>query len=306
MSYPLLDLYAVMQNIPQIMGLDLTFRKDAWEGGYYMNGERHRKKDKLKVKLWRGSKGCTIFVHEQGSESISIQDWLQKYAGAKDYKDAMDMLRWSKPRPELLKYERETKEVRYVPRTDFEAIKKFELERCPLYIWMCGLFGKDRVRETWEKYNVCTDTHGNAVYWYVDRDGRILHDKRIPYAADGHRRKDRGAYRNFRVGDGYTGKCYFGEHLIKDGEETLVCESEKDALIIALVTGKTAIATGGKNQLRDVGENFVLLPDCDAKEEWESKGKVCKWWESYPHCGEHDGVGDYLLWWWKKKYGGNK
>lgn len=237
---------------------------------------------------------------------MTLPAWLVQYGGCEDYKAAFDVIRGGdRPVTEFRERKQRKLQTLYVPRSDYDAMRGFRLDKCPMYRWMCELFGEKRTRETWERYNVCTDSHGNAVYFYVDRQGRILYDKRIPYLADGHRNKKFGAFRKYKVGDGYNGTCYFGEHLISDGEEVLLCESEKDALIVSLSTGRTAIATGGKGNLREIGDNFILLPDRDAAEDWEKRaagrGKICRWWEKYPGCGEHDGVGDYLIWRWKNR-----
>ena len=79
--------------------------------------------------------------------------------------------------------------VQYVDPEVMRAAKGYDLEGCNLFRWMCGMFPEDRVRETWEKYNVTTDSHGNACFWYVDQYGKILFDKRIFYREDGHRDK---------------------------------------------------------------------------------------------------------------------
>ena len=74
---PTIDYNRVFARIPEIMNLDLIFRRNAWEGKYYITGEPHAyKRDKLKVKLRRG-----IWVHEQGGESMTLVSWLVEYGG---------------------------------------------------------------------------------------------------------------------------------------------------------------------------------------------------------------------------------
>lgn len=292
---PLIDYNRVFARVPDIMHLELTLRGKAWEGRYYMTGEPHYKRDKLKVRLNRGA----IRVYEQGGGNMSIVEWLVEYGGCATYRDAFDVLRGNDaPVPDFT-FVRRLRDTKYVPNADMEAMRVYTLGRCPLFVWMAGIFGEERVREVWMRYNVTTDESGLAVYWYVDVQGRVLFDKRMRYCADGHRDKAYGGGRRYRVGDGYDGRCYFGEHLTQGVKDVFVCESEKDALLFALCTDKVAVATGGKSNLRDVKSNMVLLPDVDAADEWEAKkgdGKVCRWWEHYPCHGDHDGVGDYVLW----------
>ena len=73
--------------------MELVRRGNHWEGGYYMNGDRHRfRKDKLKVAKWNND----IWVHEEGGESQSITTWLQNYGGAADFWAAIDILKGCK------------------------------------------------------------------------------------------------------------------------------------------------------------------------------------------------------------------
>ena len=99
-----LDIYAIKQRIPEIMGMNLVWKNNAWQGGYYINGERHPyRKDKLKVRVWNSKQGNVLFVHEEGGESMSIQTWLQRYGGASCYREAMEILEGNcTPKRELL------------------------------------------------------------------------------------------------------------------------------------------------------------------------------------------------------------
>lgn len=300
MSRELIDMYAVMQHVPELLGMELKWRNNAWEGRYYLNGEPHPyKRDKLKVKFWRGEKGCSIWLHEQGGESMSLQNWLQRYGGAADWREAMDMMRGkSRPKPELLSYihTNRTAAVQYVCRTDLEGYKKFELERCPLFVWMRDLFDERQVRAVWDRYNVTTDTRGLCVYWYADVDGRICYDKRIKYGYDGKRDHTFGGTRAYTTAKGYTARPLFGAHLIPEEGDFYVVEGEKSALLAALAyPDKVFVATGGKNNLRDVDSRAILLPDIDAIEEWRAKGRVHEWWTGWDACEAHSDVGDMII-----------
>ena len=99
--------------------------------------------------------------------------------------------------------------------------------------------------------------------------------------------------RQFRIGDGYTEKPYFGSHL--KGEVKGIVEAEKTALLASLYLGGIWYATGGKGNLRDVG-NIPLYPDRDAEESWSAKGDCVPWYQDWPECGEHGDLGDYIEW----------
>lgn len=275
------DPVAAMRNCPKLLGMELVQHGKGLQGGYYLNGEPHRyRSDKLKVFI---SRGC-VWIAEEGGRCVSLTQWLIEFGGAADYKDALRIING---KGQAIHWDGEMRErlvgkVLYVSRDVFDGARAYPLEGCPLFRWMCLLFPESRVREVWERYNVTTDSHGNAVFWYVDQTGRILYDKRISYKEDGHRDKGFFPGRQFRVADGYSGRCYFGACIPDDGKKAFICESEKSALLASLYYGgRRFLATGGKGNLRDVEPNMMLVPDMDARLEWEERGEVWPWWEKW-------------------------
>lgn len=292
----------IMHRIPEIMGLELVWRKDAWEGRYYITGERHSwKKDKLKVKLWTRAEGTDIMVHEQGGESMCLQTWLIRFGGARDWKSAMDIMRGnSTPIREYMHHNIRNmveSEVRYVPREVFEQYRGYELERSSLFMWLCRLFGEFKVREAFERYNVTSDGQGNTIYWYMDAEGRIVHDKVMRYKANGKRDKTFTS-RRFKVGDGYTSRVFFGAHLVEEGKDVHCVESEKSAIIMSIVQPeKIWIATGGLSNLYECTEEMWLYPDVDAIERWSvvPGAKIVEWWQGIKELGDHDDIADIAI-----------
>lgn len=302
MAKHLIDMYAVMQHVPEILGMELTWRKDAWEGRYYINGERHPyKRDKLKVKFWKAPDGRThIILHEQGNNSMSIQSWLIAYGGAVDYKHALDIMRDCQPCALELGdiRTRSNEDVRYIDKSVYEQYRQYELERCNLFAFMCRLFGEERVRSVWEAYNVTTNERGDVVFWYVDAEGRICHDKIIAYKLDGHRNKQFGGFRKFKTDMGYRARCLFGSHLIIDDKELNIVESEKSCLVLKCAfPDKTWLATGGLNQLRECEPNMLLYPDIDGISKWESlkDARIVPWWENATELGDKDDYADLII-----------
>lgn len=291
------DPLATMQNVPKLLGMELTPHGNELQGGYYLNGDAHRyRRDKLKVFISQGS----IWIHEEGGRCISLPQWLIEFGGAADFNEALKIINGQ---PQAIEWNREFRErvsskVRHVSPDVLAGAKQYPLENCSLFRWMCRLFPEERVREAWNRYNVTTDSHGNACFWYVGQDGKILFDKRILYKEDGHRNKEFFPGRQFRVADGYSGRCYFGACLPDDGRKAFIMESEKSALLAALYyDGRRFLATGGKSNLREVEPNMMLVPDMDARAEWEEKGEVWPWWEKWP-AGEvvpdHADIGDLI------------
>ena len=287
-----IDWIRVFQHVPEITGLDLTLRGKAWEGRYYINTEPHPyKADKLKIKLYNG---C-VWLHEQGGASMSIVTWLTLYGGAADYKHAYQIIR-GKDKPLIQKPEFVAKkeQVNYVSPDVLQGAKAYDLNKCPLFRWMCAIFPEDHVREVWDRYNVSTDNYGNAVFWYTDADGKICFDKRIKYLESGKRDKAYGGSRKFKTADGYTARPYFGAHLVEKGLPVNIVESEKSCLICCLYYGGVWLATGGKTNLKDVPDECVLWPDIDAISEWQGKGNVMEWW-SGETVDEHDDIADLIV-----------
>lgn len=288
------DVHRVFEDIPRVMGMELVRRGDHWEGGYYLNGDKHTfRKDKLKVAKWNND----IWVHEEGGESLSIANWLQQYGGASDFRHAIEILKGHQVPISVAipQFRKKSQEVLYVDKDIWRGLSQYDLRKCPLFRWMCTLFPEQRVREVWQRYGVTTDRFGNAVFWFFDCEGRLLHDKRMAYKEDGHRDRDRGAWREFTMSKGYTGKCFFGADYCASFDKAYCCESEKTALLFALYYDKPVMATGGKNALNEVDDRLILLPDMDARAEWDERGTVWPWWEHFEGCGDHDDIGDAIV-----------
>lgn len=286
------DVYRVFENLPTILGLELVRKGQHWEGGYYLNGGTHQfRRDKLKIAKWNND----IWLHEEGGESMSLVTWLQNYGGASDWKDALRILRGHKEPVRFDRVFRSAPKGLRVPEDAYIGARGWGLEPCPLFRWMCELFPEERVREAWEKFCVTTDTHGNVVWWYRDVNGRLCHDKIMRYKGNGHRDRESGAWRRYRVGDGYTDSCFFGAHLWGGEDMVAVVESEKTALLYWLYYGRPVMATGGKSMLREFDPRLLLVPDMDARAEWDSKGDVFRWWDEFSGVGEHDDIGDAIV-----------
>lgn len=294
------DPAVALQNAPKLLGMELVEKGAGLQGGYYLNGDRHSyRKDKLKVFISRGS----VWVSEEGGRCVSLPQWLIEFGGAADFKEALKMINGQ---PQTLEWHRDFRKREqpkglYVSPDVLRGAKAYDLQKCSLFRWMCGMFPEERVREVWDKYNVTTDSHENCVFWYVDQDGKILYDKRILYNEDGHRNREFFPGRQYRVADGYTGKCYFGACIPDDGKKAFIVESEKSALLASLYYGgRRFLATGGKGNLREIEPNMLLVPDMDARMEWEERGEVWPWWEKWgipvSDIPEKADIGDMIVW----------
>lgn len=289
----LIDLSAVMDNIPTIMGLNLKRKgENKWEGGYYMNREKHPyRRDKLKVTIWN----YNIWVHEEGGSSMSLATWLVQFGGAADYKESYRIMRGNAI-PIFQEFHSVGKEGLYVPEDVYNEYRQYPLEGCNLFTWMCRLFGEAKVREVWERYGVTSNSKGDCVFWYRDTEERLLHDKIMRYNTIGKRDKTYIS-RRFKVGDGYSLNCWFGSHLIGEGDELHCVESEKSALIMSIVEPeKLWVASGGLSNIRDVDSHIWLYPDIDGIERWSAikNAQIVEWWNG-ESVGDHDDIADLVI-----------
>lgn len=286
------DPMTTMQNVPKLMGMEMTWHGREWQGGYYLNGDRHAfRRDKLKVFIGRGS----IWISEEGGRCISLPQWLIEFGGAADFKEALKII---KGQPQSIEWSREFRErinpkPEYVSKDVLEAAKQFDLKKSPLFRHMCTMFPEDRVRAVWNAYNVTANSKGGTVFWYLNPSGKICHDKIVWYGEDGHRVKTLPMGRTYKKGDGYIENPMFGSHFKKKPKGIL--ESEKSALYASCYYGGVWLATGGKGNLRD-SCGISLYPDRDAEEEWSRHGNCIDWYSDWPECGDHSDLGDKIEW----------
>ena len=290
------DPLMAMQNAPKLMGLEFKQNgRKGLMGGYYLDGAPHAyRKDKMKVFISRGG----VWVSEEGGRCISLPQWLIEFGGAADFKDALRMIRGES---QAMKWNREVRErvvgdVRYVSKDVLDGARQYDLRLSPLFSFLYRLFPERNVAEVFRKYNVTANAKHQTVFWYMDAAGRICHDKRIYYKDDGHRNKELPMGREYRVADGYSGRPLFGAHLIGDEGDICCLESEKSVLVCALeYPEKCWVATGGKSNLQDVTDRFVLYPDLDAVEEWGNRGKVEEWWRGWSGAAGNADFADRII-----------
>lgn len=278
------------ERIPEITGMELTRHGNKWQGGYYLNGDKHQwRRDKLKVVLWKNG----IWLFEEGGSGLSLENWLQQYGGAQDYWSAIKIIEGESVGFKWDKVRYEKKSGIYVSPDVLIGAKSYDLNLSPLFRYMCRLFPEETVRRVWNEYNVTANRKGGTVFWYLNQSGQICHDKICWYGADGHRIKTLPMGRQYRIGDGYTENPMFGSHL--QGTIKGILESEKSCLYAACYYGGIWLGTGGKGNLRDPGR-VPLYPDRDAEEAWGQLGDCVDWYSDWPECGEHSDLGDKIEW----------
>ena len=125
------------------------------------------------------------------------------------------------------------------------------------------------VFDTLCKYFVRTDAD-NMIYPFVDGRNRLTYVKKMHYVG---LKRDKYIYTPYKAKTGKYKQCLFGLHLVSDTSINCVVESEKTALICAMVYPElTWLATGGLNMVSKVNalDSAVIYPD---------KGKAYTIWK---------------------------
>lgn len=286
---------SIFANLDKITGLPLKLKGYRWYGACYMDGSPHSRWDKTTARM---TSDGNIQILEQGYKSITIWNWLLEYGGCNDNNDVFKRLNSND------NFVLDT--IHVSAHKDAKFVLKISQDRFisndELYRWMCTLFDRVEVDHVFKLFNVTSTIAWNKEYattfWYVNAGDNICHDKQVVYQKNGKRDKSFGGGRLNKTADGYSNRCYFGEHLFGciDNEYIYIVESEKTALLFYLKYKKPVMACGGLNSLRKIKDNYVLLPDVDGYDEWAKRGNCVKWWGHYStSVGEKDDIGDLIV-----------
>jgi hypothetical protein len=324
--YPEVNYRRVFESLETIIGFPLKRKGRKYYAARYASGEVSARPDKLTCWMSKGAQPV-VMVCEAGGDCLPIYQWLVKYGGCIDYAEAYQKLLSLDRSNIIIPEERVRIEIplRHVYPDIMERTEKQRVKTPDNFSrYLYGMVGRERAEPVLAAYHVGSipcripnlsdgvvgwSDEQLTIFWYINSDGKINHDKRIFYNPNGHRCRTWTGKRTFRIDDGFRGRCLFGSHLLYDrqyGEKIYVTESEKSAVICRAYFGEGVwLAAGGNNYLRheDVRADFVLLADRDAHEMWSKKFTQCqvpKWWEAYEAmgwvCGEKDDIGDAIEW----------
>lgn len=287
--------------------------RNKWYAPRYIDGSFSTRKDKLVCRMVNDG----IQVLEQGGEAMTLFKWMIKYGGCRNAMEAkIKLVGLSAAVIDVQNYIEKEVPLRYVPKEYLERSQVGRIQFTDNFtLFLRKTFGmleaehvlkKYRVGRSWQKINAIGRFENVTQFWYINKEFHILHDKKILYKDNGKRDRNYGGGRIFTKGKGYSGRCIFGEHLLKnrkEGERVFVVESEKAAIIGSLYFGGGVwLAVGGKNYLRkeDIESDWTVLADRDAWEEWNLKvpNQCIKWWTFFPEweCGETSDIADLILW----------
>jgi|GEM_PF-4459065 len=286
-----INYHSLFESLPRVTGLPWVRKGRKYYGSFYLDGTKHPRRDKSVAYM----KGDKIVLVEQGK---GTQDLWQLFSdrGITD-KEVGDFLR-SESDSNFVPPPFVEPEVKYVFRSSMD--KTLGLHSDNLFIWLCSLFPRKDVIQTYNLYNVGSMYNGNTCFWMIDEKQNICHDKIMTYdPKTGSRDKGRyGNGRRFQYDFGFTSTPAFGDHLLDKfhGQKIYCVESEKTALLFYLTYKKLCIATSGSSCLYKAKPNHTLLGDYDkAGENWYNSGGV-NWWDHYDEKVEDgDDIGDILV-----------
>ena len=293
----------LFETLDKVMGLPLKRKGRKWYGKCKLDGSLHGRWDKVSCFMGRTGK---IKVIEQGGFSADLYEYIKVYMNKTDL-EAGNYLRdhcttdyvtpeWIEP------------EVKYVYNSSMnKTLWKYNDN---LFKFLCTLFPESRVRKAYNLYKV--GSRGvNPVFWCINKEGQIGHDKEMPYVlSTGKRDKSTTLNRDgreimanppkrvYKTKFGYSSTPAFGEHLLKQysSEQVYCVESEKTALLFYLMYGKLCLGLGGSGCLFKAPKGSILLGDKDeAGLKWLEAGGL-KWWDSYDvPVEEGDDIGDVII-----------
>ena len=175
---------------------------------------------------------------------------------------------------------------------DSSYVDRSQSDRSNFIKFLRNLFDADMIERLITTYRIGAAKDGSVIFWQIDTSQVVHTGKMMQYDPEtGHRRKDvekpvdwihsRLKATGQLPADWELVQCLFGEHLLPDNPDAIVClvESEKTAIICAAVFPDYIwLATGGKQNLNDSvcqclkGRNVAVFPDLMAFDKW--KGKV--------------------------------
>jgi hypothetical protein len=153
--------------------------------------------------------------------------------------------------------------------------------------YLLTIFPEQTVNDLCSSYKIGTSRHwgGSTIFWQVDVNGNVRSGKIMKYDSSGHRVKEPFAHitwvhRLLKLEAYNLQQCLFGEHLLSQHPEKIVCiaESEKTAVICSghlpqflwLAVGSLSGITA--QRFRPLkGRKIFLYPDLNAYKQWQEK-----------------------------------
>ena len=193
----------------------------------------------------------------------------------------------------------------YTPSYNFiepTIIKRLQGQRNTFIDFLLTLFEQPKVAAAVERYFIGGDSHGRTIFPNLDQEGRCVGGAVIPYLANGHRDKSKGASnihaelrRKDKTLPTQGDQVLFGSHLLRlyPSASVGVVESQKSAVILSIIYPNLVwLATAGMTNFNErllapiYDRNVVCYPDVNGVQVWTQRAKdlpfknirVSDWW----------------------------
>lgn len=193
----------------------------------------------------------------------------------------------------------------YTPTYNFiepTIIKRLQGNRNTFVDFLHTLFDSPKLDAAVERYCIGGDSHGRTIFPNLDQEGRCVGGAVIPYLANGHRDKSKGASnihaelrRKDKTLPTQADQVLFGSHLLRHYPTASVgvVESQKSAVILSIIYPQIVwVATAGMTNFNErllapiYDRNVVCYPDVNGVQEWTERAKdlpfknirISDWW----------------------------
>ena len=193
----------------------------------------------------------------------------------------------------------------YTPTYNFiepTIIKRLQRQRNTFIDFLLTLFEQPKVAAAVERYCIGGDSMCRTIFPNIDQEGRCVGGAVIPYLANGHRDKSKGASnihaelrRKNKTLPTQADQVLFGSHLLRlyPTASVGVVESQKSAVILSIIYPQIVwVATAGITNFNErllssiYDRNVIAYPDFNGVQEWTQRAKdlpfknirVSDWW----------------------------
>ena len=193
----------------------------------------------------------------------------------------------------------------YTPTYNFiepTIIKRLQGQRNTFIDFLLTLFEQPKVAAAVERYCIGGDSMCRTIFPNIDQEGRCVGGAVIPYLANGHRDKSKGASnihaelkRKNKTLPTQGDQVLFGSHLLRlyPTASVGVVESQKSAVILSVIYPNLIwLATAGMTNFNArllapiYDRNVVAYPDVNGVQVWTQRAKdlpfknirVSDWW----------------------------
>jgi hypothetical protein len=154
------------------------------------------------------------------------------------------------------------------------------------YLYLLELFSELEIQNIFEKYKIGTSKHwkGATVFWQIDNQNKIRAGKILLFERSTCKRVKKPfphitwVHSKLKQENYNLKQCLFGLHLVNSKTKVAIVESEKTAIIMALLMPEyTWVATGSKQNFKNdilypiKNNEIIAFPDKSEFKDWQER-----------------------------------